>query len=168
MTRLFHVLPALFLVWLVAVAATLPAQAQPLRLQITEGVIEPMPFAIPAFVPENSAGNQYSEALARVVAANLTNTGLFREIPRSAHLGRISSFDASVNYSDWRAINTQALITGAVSVSGNRMNVKFRLFDVLSGQQIGEGLQFGGSTDNWRRMAHKVSDAVYHWRGRLF
>ncbi|ATX66462.1 Tol-Pal system beta propeller repeat protein TolB [Roseinatronobacter bogoriensis] len=161
MTRLFHVLPALFLVWFAAFAATLPAQAQPLRLQITEGVIEPMPFAMPAFVPENSAGNQYSEALARVVSANLTNTGLFREIPRSAHLGRISSFDASVNYSDWRAINTQALITGAVSVSGNRMNVKFRLFDVLSGQQIGEGLQFGGSTDNWRRMAHKVSDAVY-------
>ncbi len=161
MTRLFHFLPALVLVWLATFVAALPAQAQPLRLQITEGVIEPMPFAMPAFVPENSAGSQYSESLARVVSANLTNTGLFREIPRSAHLGRISSFDASVNYSDWRAINTQALITGAVSVSGNRMNVKFRLFDVLSGQQIGEGLQFGGSTENWRRMAHKVSDAVY-------
>ncbi len=157
MIRLF-----LFLTALVALLATLtPAQAQPLRLQITEGVIEPMPFAMPAFVPENSAGSQYSEALARVVAANLTNTGLFREVPREAHIARVSSFDASISFSDWRAINVQALITGAVEVSGNRLTVKFRLFDVLSGQQMGQGMQFSGSTDNWRRMAHKVSDAVY-------
>ncbi len=161
MIRLFQLLPALVLIWVTGFLATLPAQAQPLRLQITEGVIEPMPFAVPAFVPENSAGGQYADRLARVVAANLSNTGLFREVPPQAHIARISSFDASVSYSDWRAINVQALITGAVSVSGNRMTVKFRLFDVLTGQQVGDGLQFAGTTDSWRRMAHKVSDAVY-------
>ena len=157
MTRLFLLLSAL----LAFVAAQTPAMAQPLRLQITEGVIEPMPFAMPAFVPENSAGSQYADALARVVAANLSNTGLFREVPREAHIARVTSFDAGVNFADWRAIRVQALITGAVEVSGNRMTVKFRLFDVLSGQQMGQGMQFAGSTDNWRRMAHKVSDAVY-------
>ncbi len=158
MTRYFLLLSILLL----AMPGTiLPAQAQPLRLQITEGVIEPMPFAVPAFVPENSAGSQFADALARVVAANLTNTGLFREVPREAHIARVTSFDAGVSFADWRAINVQALITGAVEVSGNRMSVKFRLFDVLSGQQMGQGMQFAGSTDNWRRMAHKVSDAIY-------
>ena len=161
MTRLFLTLPALALLCLAAVLSALPAQAQPLRLQITEGVIEPMPFAVPAFVAENSAGAQFSEGLSRVVAANLSNTGLFREVPRQAHIGRITSFDAAVTYSDWRAVNVQALITGAVAVQGNRMTVKFRLFDVLTGQQVGDGLQFAGTTDSWRRMAHKVSDAVY-------
>ncbi|MCC5965282.1 MAG: Tol-Pal system protein TolB [Natronohydrobacter sp.] len=161
MTRLFHSLTALAVLILTSFAASLPAQAQPLRLQITEGVIEPMPFAMPAFVPENSGGGQYADRLARVVAANLTNTGLFREVPPQAHIGRITSFDAGVNYADWRAVNVQALITGAVSVQGNRMTVKFRLFDVLTGQQVGQGLQFAGTTDSWRRMAHKVSDAVY-------
>ena len=161
MIRLFHSLFALALVVLISIAALLPAQAQPLRLQITEGVIEPMPFAVPAFVPENSAGGAYAERLSRVVAANLSNTGLFREVPPQAPIARISSFDAGVSYSDWRAVNVQALITGAVQVSGNRMTVKFRLFDVLTGQQVGDGLQFGGTTDSWRRMAHKVSDAVY-------
>lgn len=159
MTRLFQFLYVCAL--LLGLFAVQPTQAQPLRLQITEGVIEPMPFAMPAFVAENSAGSQYSDALARVVAANLTNTGLFREVPPQAHIARITSFDAGVSYSDWRAINVQALITGAVSVSGNRMTVKFRLFDVLSGQQVGQGLQFAGTTDSWRRMAHKVADAVY-------
>ena len=157
MTRLFLYMTAL----LALIGALSTAHAQPLRLQITEGVIEPMPFAVPSFVPENSAGNEYAQPLARVVAANLSNTGLFREVPRDAHIARVSSFDASVSYSDWRAINVQALITGAVEVSGNRMTVKFRLFDVTSGQQMGQGMQFSGSTANWRRMAHKVSDAVY-------
>ncbi len=144
-----------------AVPAIVRAQSGPLRIEITEGVIEPLPFALPAFVAENAGGQQYAGELGRVIAANLVNTGLFREIPDSAHIGRITSFDASVAYADWRAINAQALITGAVSASGGRMTVKFRLFDVFSGQQMGDGLQFAGGTESWRRMAHKVSDAVY-------
>ncbi len=39
--------------------------------------------------------------------------------------------------------------------------VKFRVFDVVSGAPLGEGLQFGGSSGNWRRIAHKVADQVY-------
>ena len=32
---------------------------------------------------------------------------------------------------------------------------------MFSGQEIGCGLQFAGTTDGWRRMGHKVADAVY-------
>ena len=39
--------------------------------------------------------------------------------------------------------------------------MKFRLFDVFSGQEMGEGLQLGGTTNSWRRLAHKVADTVY-------
>ncbi len=39
--------------------------------------------------------------------------------------------------------------------------MKFRLFDVFSEAQLGDGLQFVGTTTSWRRMAHKVADAVY-------
>ncbi|MCC1480210.1 Tol-Pal system beta propeller repeat protein TolB [Roseibaca sp. Y0-43] len=155
MTRLFTALLALVLTLGTA------AQAQPLRLQITEGVIEPMPFAVPTFVPEDAGGSQYGEALARVVAANLTSTGLFREVPPEAHIARITSFDAGVSYPDWRAVNAQALIVGAVAANSSSLTVKFRLFDVVSGQQMGPGLQFAGGIQDWRRMAHKVSDAVY-------
>lgn len=139
----------------------LAAQAQPLRIEITEGVIEPMPFAVPDFVAETGGAADLARDIARVIAADLSGTGLMREIPASAHIARVSSFDAPVSYPDWKAINAQALITGAVSVSGDRVVVKFRLFDVFSGQQLGDGLQFGGTRASWRRMAHKVADAVY-------
>ncbi|MCL4105133.1 UNVERIFIED_CONTAM: hypothetical protein GTU68_018840 [Idotea baltica] len=132
----------------------LPATAQngPLRIEITEGVIEPLPIAIPDFVAENAGGAQFAQQIARVVAADLVGTGLFR----------VSSFGAAVQYADWKAINAQALVTGAVSVDGSgRLTVKFRLFDVFSNAELGDGLVFSGTTGGWRRIAHKVADAVY-------
>ncbi|WP_282047991.1 Tol-Pal system beta propeller repeat protein TolB [Sulfitobacter mediterraneus] len=137
------------------------AQQGPLRIEITEGVIEPLPFAVPSFQPESAEAGQMANDLARVVSDDLTGTGLFREIPASAFISTVSDFNAPVQYADWKAINAQALVTGAVNVQGNNLTVKFRLYDVFSGAELGSGLQFSGTTDGWRRMAHKVADAVY-------
>src|SRR5690554_6986545 len=64
----------------------------PLRIEITEGVIEPVPFAIPSFIPETGSAQDYAASITRVIADNLVNTGLFREIPQSAHIARVTSF----------------------------------------------------------------------------
>ncbi len=136
------------------------AQA-PLRLEITEGVIEPMPVAIPQFVAEGGAAADLAQRITGVVADDLTGSGLFREIPRAAHIGQITNFDVPVQYSDWSVINAQALITGAVRASDGRVSVRFRLWDVFAQTGLGEGLQFDGTESSWRRMGHKVADAVY-------
>ncbi|MEO0938709.1 MAG: Tol-Pal system beta propeller repeat protein TolB [Pseudomonadota bacterium] len=147
-----------FGVWMMAVAAL--AQG-PLRIEITEGVIEPLPFAVPDFQPENAAATELARQLSRVISADLVGSGLFREIPSSAYISTPASFNAPVQYADWKAINAQALVTGAVAVNGNQVLVKFRLHDVFSDRELGAGLQFSGTADGWRRMAHKVADAVY-------
>ena len=133
----------------------------PLRIDIYEGVIEPLPFALPVFQPETGDAGALASEISQVVSADLVGTGLFREIPRTAFISDVSSFAAPVQYADWKAINAEALITGAVSVQGGNLTVKFRLYDVFSGAELGSGLQFTGTTDGWRRMAHKVADAVY-------
>ena len=142
-------------------APTVQAQQGPLRIEITEGVIEPLPFAVPAFVAENGESAQMGQQLAQLVAADLTGTGLFREVPASAFISGVSDFNAAIQYADWKAVNAQALITGAVAVSGDQLTVKFRLYDVFSGAELGSGLQFAGTASGWRRMGHKVADAVY-------
>jgi len=152
----------LALICAVALAGTMArAQDGTLKIEITEGVIEPLPFAIPDFQPESAEASQLAADLARVVSADLEGSGLFREIPASAFISTVTDFGAAVQYADWKAINAQALVTGAVNVQGNTMTVKFRLYDVFSGAELGSGLQFAGTTDGWRRMAHKVADAVY-------
>ncbi len=134
----------------------------PLRIEISEGVIEPLPFAIPSFVPENAGADNLAAQISQVVSADLVGTGLFREIPNSAYISRVTSFQSPVQYSDWKAINAQALITGAVqTTSDGRVIVKFRLFDVFSEAQLGDGLQFAASQDSWRRSAHMGADGVY-------
>jgi TolB protein len=141
----------------------LPALAQdgPLRIEITEGVIEPLPFAVPGFVAESTASTDVATQLTRVIAGDLSGTGLFREIPATAHISTITDFNAPVAYADWKAVNAQALITGSVSVSGQRLTVEFRVYDVFSGAELGTGLRFAGTTEGWRRIGHKVADAVY-------
>ncbi len=143
-----------------AVGAT-QAQQGPLRIEITQGVIEPLPVAVPNFVAETPGAEQIAADISRVIAANLAGTGLFREVPQQAYISAFSDFAAPVAFADWRAINAQALVAGAVAVNGSAVTVKFRLFDIDAGAEMGQGLALAGTTDGWRRMAHKVSDAVY-------
>ena len=158
MTWLRIILPLL-----TALALVAPAQAQnePLRIEITEGVVEPLPFALPTFLADTPEAQEIANRITQVVADDLTGTGLFRRIPAEAFVSQVTTFSPDVNYANWKAINAQALITGRVSMSGGQVNVQFRLFDVFAEAPLGEGLQFSGSQESWRRLAHKVADAVY-------
>ena len=156
-----------YLSFFVALMLALPVIAQerdgPLRIEITEGVIEPVPIAVAPFIAENAAAAEFAGQITEVVASDLAGTGLFRDIPRSAYISQVTGFDAPVAYEDWKAINAEALVVGAVTLSSdNRLLVKFRLFDIFTGAPLGEGLQFAGSTTSWRRVAHKVADQVYN------
>lgn len=157
MTRIFLAL------WVALLAAlALPGHAQePLRITITEGVIEPVTFAVPAFTVETGGAETLARDIAQVVSADLQGTGLFREVPASAYINPNLPFDAAPAFTDWTPINVQALVSGAVAVQGDQLTVKFRLYDVFSGAELGEGLQFAGTVAGWRRMGHKVADAVY-------
>jgi TolB protein len=153
------ILSALALSALTAVPAF--AQQGPLRIEITDGVVEPLPLAIPAFLPESGDAGQLASDIRMVIAADLVGTGLFREIEPAAFIQQIGSFDTPVSYPDWQAINAQGLIVGAVAANGGQVTVKFRLFDIFSGQPLGDGLQLAGNAGDWRRIAHKVADQIY-------
>jgi TolB protein len=161
MTRLFRAALAAVL----SLGLALPALAQsggPLRIEITQGVIEPLPVAVPDFVAASPQAAAAARDIAQVVRDDLVNTGLFRAIPSSAFISQITSFSSPVQFSDWKAINAQALVTGEVSLaSDGRLVVKFRLFDVFADAPLGQGLQFAATQATWRRMGHKVADVVY-------
>lgn len=146
---------------LVLFATYLHAERPTLTVNVEASDIKAVPFAAPVFVAETPSAAGIAQSITSVVASDLTSTGLFREIPSSAHISGITNFNAPVQFADWKAINSEALIVGAVAESGNQITVKFRLFDVFAQAPMGEGIQFTGSSDSWRRIAHKVADAVY-------
>lgn len=143
--------------------APLAAQDRPvIEIDVTGGVVEPMTLALASFIPETTAAADYASNIAAVITSDLSGTGLFREIPPSAHVGRVSNINAPIEFADWRAVNAQLLVIGAVSTgSGGSLTVRFRLFDVVTQRPIGDGVQLAGSQGQWRRMAHKLADTIY-------
>ncbi|GIX13987.1 MAG: protein TolB [Paracoccaceae bacterium] len=148
---------------LALIATTSGAQEPgPLRLTISDPNVEPMPIAVPVFIAETPDAAALAAQITDVATNDLTGTALFRLIPREAYLARPASVDAAPDLAAWRAINADKLIVGAVAtLPDGRLAVKFRLWDVATGQEDGAGLQFAGSAAEWRRLGHKLADEVY-------
>ena len=159
--RYFIKIVIIGLVFFMSKVLTLNAETKPLMIEITQGIIKPMPIALSQFTAIGDTTPQYVDQITSVIMADLVGSGLFREIPRSAHVSANTNFNNPVKFSDWRVINVDALITGSVNIQGDKLILQFRLFDVFAQKPLGEGLQFQASIGNWRRMAHKISDAVY-------
>ena len=156
--------PASLWAWLCLVVllwAPWPARAA-LELDITEGVIEPLPIAVSEFYGATPGAVERGRAIADVVSADLERSGLFRPIDRRAFIQSPEQLRDLPRFADWRQINAQALVTGQVTGGGDggELTVEFRLWDVFAGTQM-RGLRFATTPDNWRRVAHKIADAVY-------
>ncbi len=133
-----------------------PARAQ-IEIDITQGNIQPLPIALPPFQSSNQLGGQIVD----VVRANLQRSGLFAPIDQAAFIQRDVGPDTTPRFQDWTVINAQALVAGRVTPEADgRLRVEFRLWDVVNQQQL-DGQQFYANPDNWRRIAHIISDAIY-------
>lgn len=138
-----------------------PARAQ-VRLDITRGVVEPMPIAVSPFAGDDPSLRDTGLAIADVVTANLERSGLFRVIDRMAYIQNPEALRETPRFAEWRPLNAQALVTGVVSRPGgaDRLTIEFRLWDVFSGLQM-RGTRYELAAGNWRRIAHQISDQTY-------
>ncbi len=143
-----------------AVGALKPARAE-LRIDITRGTVEPMPIAVTYFLGGNNVEQNHGRNIAGVISANLERSGLFRPIDPKAFIQSAESLGNLPRFGDWRVINAQALVQGRVQiVPDGRLRAEFRLWDVFAEQQM-VGLAYHTVPDNWRRVAHIISDAIY-------
>jgi TolB protein len=132
-----------------------------LKLDVTQGNVQPLPIAIPDFVGVSPTDVETARNVSRIISANLQRSGLFAPIDPAAFIEKISNVDAVPRFPDWRAINAQGLVTGRITRQPDgRLKAEFRLWDVFAGQQL-TGQQYFTSPDNWRRIAHIISDAIY-------
>jgi len=137
-----------------------PAHAQ-LRVDITEGHLNPMPIAVTDFNGQSAAAQQVGRDVAQVIRANLDRSGLFRPVEPSAFIERITAMEVPPRFADWRVINAQALVVGQVTpLPDGRIRIEFRLWDVFAEQSL-TGFQYATTPDNWRRIAHRISDQIY-------
>lgn len=144
---------------------TLPAKAI-IVVDVNQGHVNPLPIALTSLIGNQqdvtSSGSikEIGEKITQVVTADLERSGLFQPIDPRAFINSPNP-NATPQFANWRAVGAQALLTGtAVLQEDGRVRVEFRLWDVLAGTQM-TGLRYFTAPQNWRRIAHLISDAIY-------
>src|SRR5690606_22451951 len=103
-------------------------------------------------------GRQMSDIITR----NLESSGLFRPISPTAFIQdpRSAALEGP-RFADWKPLNTQALVTGAITAAPDgRLRVEFRLWDVY-GEVQADGMAYTTTPQNWRRIAHIIADSIF-------
>ncbi|MFO1073054.1 MAG: Tol-Pal system beta propeller repeat protein TolB [Geminicoccaceae bacterium] len=138
-----------------------PALAQ-LRVDITKGVVQPIPIAVSPFTGDSPAERERAQAVSDVIAADLERSGLFDVLDRRAYIQSPEELrSGQPRFADWRQINAQSLVAGNLQITPDgQLGVEFRLWDVFAGQRM-LGLRFDAPEAVWRRIAHRVADQVY-------
>jgi TolB protein len=133
----------------------------PKRIIVPEGDFAPLPIAIPNFVAGTPSDGEVAVGVTQVITNNLKRSGLFAPIDQAAYIEKVVNIDAAPQFTSWKTINAQALVTGRMTrQSDGRLKAEFRLWDVATGQQL-TGQQYFTSPEYWRRIAHIISDQIY-------
>nr|WP_245651152.1 Tol-Pal system beta propeller repeat protein TolB [Paramagnetospirillum marisnigri] len=151
---------ALVAVFVLGMVAALPVGAE-VRIDITRGQMKPLPIAIPEFAGSSGQESQIGKDIARVVSADLERSGLFKPIDPKAFIQTVASLQVQPRFPDWKAINAEGLVVGKLdNTPDGRVRVEFRLWDVFAEAYM-TGWTLSASPNDWRRLAHKVADAIY-------
>ncbi|HLY07555.1 MAG TPA: Tol-Pal system beta propeller repeat protein TolB [Rhizomicrobium sp.] len=133
-----------------------------LQVNVNQGNIQPLPIAIPDFAADQPGDATVGQQIASVVRADLDRSGIFRPLDPKSFVEQIKDTNSVPNFANWRVINAQALVPGAVTTNADgTLRVDFRLWDVFAGNEIGQGKQYHTAAANWRRIAHIISDEIY-------
>ncbi|HKJ77059.1 MAG TPA: Tol-Pal system beta propeller repeat protein TolB, partial [Gammaproteobacteria bacterium] len=133
------------------------AQAR-LSIEITGGMEGALPIAVVPFQWQGPGPTP--EAVGGIVAADLRRSGAFAplaedKLPARPHQGQ------EVKFQRWRGAGVENLVVGRLTrVAQGQYEVRFQLFDVLSGEQL-TGYSIKAQAGNLRRVAHQISDIVY-------
>ena len=144
-----------------ALALALAAPAGALELDLTRGNTQPIRIAVTDFTGPTAQEVQLGRDISGVVEADLKRSGLFAPLEKASFIEKVGNFDMTPRFADWKVINAEALVTGRVARQPDgRLKTEFRLWDAPASQQL-IGQQFFTASDNWRRVAHIIADAVY-------
>jgi TolB protein len=130
-----------------------------LMIEITEGSDSALPIAVVPFA--NKGGFAVPYDVSRIVANDLQRSGDFDTLSSSKMLSLPEKFD-QVHFRDWRMLGQNYVLIGQSKYSeySKKYEISYELIDVLSQKRVlGEVLSAGPK--GLRKLAHKISDAVY-------
>ena len=139
------------------------------EVDITRGNLEPLPIAVSSLYIEPGSKDikvndkvikNVGEKISEVIEVNFRRSGLFNTLKKDSFVQKPDIAHVKPRFEDWRLIKAQALVTGKVTVLDDKLRVEFRLWDVIAAKEM-IALAFSTTPENWRRVAHIISDKIY-------
>ncbi len=136
-----------------------------IEIDITRGNLNPLPIAVSPLHIDSKSSEVFNEMdigseISKVVEINLLRSGLFNPLEKDSFVQSPDIAHVKPRFEDWKLIKAQALITGKIKITSEKIRIEFRLWDVLAAKEI-MALAFTTVPSNWRRIAHIISDKVY-------
>ncbi len=132
-----------------------------LQIDVSGAMSDPLPLAMPYFGGNSSSEKEIGRKIVQVIENDLTSSGIFKIIDRQAYIQILDSINMRPKFEDWKVLKAQGLVYGQVEEKEDgSLQVSYRLFDVYFAQQI-EGTSLTTKAENWRRIAHMISDQIY-------
>ncbi len=130
-----------------------------LKIDITQGNVDPMPIAINNFYTANGTEDSIGTQIKEIIEKDLKSSGIFRPLESNSFLEQLT-IDKIPTYVSWRQLGALAVTSGKVTRNGDKITIEFRLWDPNTESQI-EGSALTMSEKAWRRAGHKIADIVY-------
>ncbi|MBU2118637.1 MAG: Tol-Pal system protein TolB [Alphaproteobacteria bacterium] len=131
-----------------------PTTGEPQIVVIDQAELRPFPIAVVGFT------GQYGDEVSNVIRGNLKRSGFFDPLNPAGFTER-PGLGSRPTFPAWTSIGAQAVLYGGVTPRADgRVDVGFRLYDTYRECQL-VSYQFTATAEQWRRIAHKISDVVY-------
>ena len=131
----------------------LPVQAQ-FRVEVSGVGLTQLPIGVSSFRGDDAS----PQKIGAIVLADLERSGQFRSVDATgAAIDEVSRPDVST----WRQKGADSLVVGSVTrLADGRFDVRFRLWDVVRGQDLG-GQSYAVTQADLRLAAHRIADVIY-------
>jgi TolB protein len=133
-------------------------------IDISNPFLRKIPLAVPWFknISQNAKGDALCIELADILSDTLEFTGYFKILDRGAFLVDPKNPDivvSQINFHNWKAIGTENLVTGGLSVNEELFELDLRLFDVVQGELL-VGKRYKGRIEDCRRVIRRFCGEV--------
>ena len=126
-----------------------------LFLEITKGSEDPYKIAMIPF-----EGNRTdSKKLHNIISNDLKRTGEFF-ILNEELLSPLKIANEEINYSDWKLLGMDYLVTGSMTQGKNFVDVNYDIYDIYKKKKIRSSKVFG-IPNQLRQLGHYTSDGIY-------
>ncbi|WP_439126707.1 Tol-Pal system beta propeller repeat protein TolB [Ramlibacter humi] len=138
-----------------AATAIAPAAWAQFRVEVTGVGLTQLPIAVMPFRGDAEAPQKIGE----IVRADLERSGQFR--PVQPAFSQPLDEAARPDLATFRSAGADSLAVGSVTrLADGRYDVRFRLWDVVRGQDLG-GQSYGVTVGDLRLAAHRIADFIY-------